>query len=89
MADEITSGRSDSAPIYIHKRILKFKDIIDLNIYKYMYKAWYYHNIHPQISKLFNIKKSICSLRSTNEFVIPNISRYYANFCIGYKGPLI
>ena len=29
------------------------------------------------------------SLMSTNEFVIPNISRYYATFCIGYKGPLI
>ena len=40
--------------IYIHKRILKFKDIIDLNIYKYMYKVWYNHNIHPQIIKLFN-----------------------------------
>ena len=33
--------------IYIHKHVLKFKDIIDLNIYKYMYKAWYNHNIHP------------------------------------------
>ena len=60
--------------IYIHKRIFKFKDIIDLNIYKYMYKAWYNHNIHAQIIKLFNKKMSIYSLRSTNEFVIPNIT---------------
>ena len=29
------------------------------------------------------------SLRSTNEFIIPNISRYYDTFCIGYKGHLI
>ena len=43
--------------IFIHKRILKFKDIIYLNIYKYMYKEWYNHNIHPQIIKLFNKKK--------------------------------
>ena len=49
--------RTNIDHIYIHKRILKFKDIIDLIIYKYMYKAWYNHNIHPQIIKLFNKKK--------------------------------
>ena len=54
-----------------------------------MFESWYNHNIHPQIIKLFNKKKSIYSLRSTNEFVIPNISRYYEKLCIGYKGPLI
>ena len=73
----------------MHKRILKFNDIIDLNIYKYMYKAWYNNNIHPQIIKLFNKKKTIYYIRSPNEFVIPNISRYYDKFCIGYKGPLL
>ena len=75
--------------IYIHKRILKFNNIIDLNIYKYMYKAWYNKNIHPKIIKLFNKKKTIYSLRSINEFVVPNISRCYDKFCIGYKGPLL
>ena len=29
------------------------------------------------------------SLRSTNELVIPNMSRYYYKFCIGYKSLLI
>ena len=75
--------------IYIHKRILKCKDIIYLNIYKYMYKAWYNNNIHPQIIKLFNKKNNMYSLRSTNAFVIPNISRYYKKLCIGYKDLLI
>ena len=82
-------NRTNIDHIYIHKRILKFNDIIDLNIYKYMYKAWYNNNIHPQIIKLFNKKKTIYSLRSTNEFVVPNISRCYDKFCIGYKGPLL
>ena len=54
-----------------------------------MYKTWYNHNIHPIIIKLFNTKKSIYSLRSTNEFVVPNISRYYEQCCMGYKGPLL
>ena len=54
-----------------------------------MYKAWYNNNIHPQIIKLFNKKKTIYSLRSTNEFVVPNISSCYDKFCIGYKGPLL
>ena len=62
-----------------------------------MYKAWYNNNIHPQlyintytlIIKLFNKKKTIYSLRSTNEFVVTNISRCYDKFCIGYKGPLL
>ena len=26
---------------------------------------------------------------STNELVVPNISRCYDTFCIGYKGPLL
>ena len=55
-----------------------------------MYKAWYNNNIHPQIIKLFNNKKTIYSqIRSTNEIVVPNNSRYYDKFCIGYKGPLL
>ena len=54
-----------------------------------MYKAWYNNNIHPQIIKLFNKKNTIYSLRSTNVFVVPNISRYYDKFCIGYKCPLL
>ena len=52
-----------------------------------MYKAWYTHNIHSQIIMLFNIKKLING--STNEFIISNISRYYEQFYIGFKGPLI
>ena len=48
------NNRTNIYHIYIHKRILNFNDIIDLNIYKYMYKAWYNNNIHPQIIKLFN-----------------------------------
>ena len=31
----------------------------------------------------------IYSLRSTNEFVVPNITRCYDKLCIGYKGPLL
>ena len=58
-------------------------------MYKAGYKAGYNNNLHPQIIKLFNKKMTIYSLRSTNEFVIPNISRYYDKFCIGYKGNLI
>ena len=34
-----------------------------------MCKAWYNHNIHPQIIKLFNKNKSNYSLRSTTEFM--------------------
>ena len=48
------NNRTNIYHIYIHKRVLNFNDIIDLNIYKYMYKAWYNNNIHPQIIKLFN-----------------------------------
>ena len=82
-------NRTNIGHIYIHKRILTFNDIIDLNIYKYIYKAWYNNNIHQQIIKLFNKKKTIYSLRSTNEFVVPNISRYNDKFCIGYKVRLL
>ena len=53
------NNRTNIDHIYIYKRILKFKDIIDLNIYKYIYKAWYNHNIHHQNIKLFNKNKSI------------------------------
>ena len=34
----------------------------------------YNNNIHAQIIKLCTIKKIIHSLRSLNEFVVPNIS---------------
>ena len=40
--------------MYIHKGILKFNVIFDLNMYNiYIYKAWY-NNIYPQLIKLFN-----------------------------------
>ena len=45
-----------------------------------MYKAWYNDNIHPQNIHYLIIKKTIYSLRSTNEFVVHNISRYYETF---------
>ena len=48
-----------------------------------MYKAWYNNNLHPQIIKLFNKKKTIY------EFVIHNISQYYHKCYIGYKGFVI
>ena len=71
------SNRTNIDHIYIHKRILKFKDIIDLHIYKYMYKAWYTNNIHQQIINLINKKNTMYSLRLKNEFIVYNISRYY------------
>ena len=54
-----------------------------------MYKSWYTNNIHQQIIKLLNKKNTMYSLRSNNEFIVHNISRYYDTFCIGYKGPLL
>ena len=50
-----------------------------------MNKDLYNNNIHPRIINLFNKKKKMYSLRSTNEFVIPNISRYYGKFSIVIK----
>ena len=52
---------------------MKFNDITDLN----MYKAWYSNNIHPENVKLFNKKNTIFYLRSTNKFVVLNISLSY------------
>ena len=54
-----------------------------------MYKYWYTNNIHKQIIKLLNKKNTMYSLRSNNEFIVHNISRYYDTFCIGYKCPSI
>ena len=59
-------NRTNIDHIYIHKRILKFNDIIDLNIYKYMFKL---DTIIIYIQKLLSYlikKETIYSLRSTN-----------------------
>ena len=53
-------NRTNIDHIYIQKRIIKFNDIIDLNIYKYMYKAWYkIIYIHKLLSYLIKKRQHI------------------------------
>ena len=60
--------------IFLRHNILKFKDIINISIYKYIFRIYNKHYLHS----------SICSSYLPT-FLIPKIIFYHEKFSIRYK----
>ena len=49
--------------IFLRHNILKFKDIINISIYKYMFRIYNNHYLHSSICKLFTYNCSLYTFR--------------------------
>ena len=72
--------------IFLRHNILKFKDIINISIYKYMFRIYNKHYLHSSICKLFTHNCSLYTFRLNRTFLIPKIRFYHQKFSIRYKG---
>ena len=72
--------------IFLRHNILKFKDIINISIYKYMFRIYNNHYLHSSICKLFTYNCSLYTFRLNRTFLIPKIRFDHDTFSIRYKG---
>ena len=72
--------------IFLRHNILKFKDIINISIYKYMFRIYNNHYLHSSICKLFTYNCSLYIFRLNRTFLIPKIRFDHDKFSIRYKG---
>ena len=63
--------------IFLRHNILKFKDIINISIYKYMFRIYNKHYLHRSIYKLFTYNSSLYTFRLNGIFLIPKIRFYH------------
>ena len=72
--------------IFLRHNILKFKDIINISIYKYMFRIFNKNNLYSSICKLFTYNSSLFTFRLNRTFLIPKIRFDHDKFNIRYKG---
>ena len=72
--------------IFLRQNILKFKDIIHISIYKYMFRIYKKHYLHSSICKLFTYNCSLYTFRLNKTFLIPKIRFDHEKFSIRYNG---
>ena len=72
--------------IFLRHNILKFKDIINISIYEYMFRIYNKHYLHSSIYKLFTYNCSLYTFRLNRTFLIPKIRFDHDKFSIRYKG---
>ena len=70
----------------LRNNILKFKDIIIISIYKYMFIIYNMHYLHSSICKLFTYNCTLYTFRLNRTFLIPKIRFDHEKFSIRYKG---
>ena len=71
--------------IFLRHTILKFKDIINISIYKYMFRIFNKRYLHSSICKLFIYNCSLYTFRLNRTFLIPKIRFDHETFSIRYK----
>ena len=59
--------------IFLRHNILKFKDIINISIYKYIFRIYNKHYLHSSICKLFTYNCYLYTFRLNRTFLIPKI----------------
>ena len=76
--------------IFLRHNILKFKDIINISIYK-CNRIYNKHYLPSSISKLFTYNRSvgIYTFRLNRTFLIPKIRFDHEKFSIRYKGACV
>ena len=72
--------------LYVKHNILKFDDIVNVAIYKYMYKVYNSLWLHKSIANLFSFNTPLYTLRTKPTFLIPQIKCDNDKFSIQYKG---
>ena len=72
--------------IFLRHNIHIFKEIINISIYKYMFRIYNKHYLHSSINKLFTHNCSLYTFRLNRIFLIPKIRFDREKFSIRYKG---
>ena len=71
--------------IFLRHNILKFKDVINISMYKYMFRIYNNQYLHSSICKLFTYNRSLYT-QLNRTFLIPKIRFDLIIFSIRNKG---